>query len=352
MRLRSVADEPCHDILLNNQLEWPPFVSVLILNYNGRHYLEKCLNSILATEYPDFEVLLIDNGSSDGSADYVRRNYPSVKIIENSNIGFAKAYNHAVKLTCAPYFVFLNNDVEVETNWLKELVQATSESKVAAATSKMRFFHERDRINSCGGCMDKFGFCVNRGIYEKDAGQYDDCLDVFYTVGAAMIVKRSAWRKVGQFDERYFAYFEDADWCWRARMLGYEVLYVPSSIVYHMWRGSWKDTERRMYFYERHRLSSILKNYSLKSLMLTLPPYFLLLILRILWIGKNWGGTLSLSMIRALFWNLINLPSTWKKRVKVQNARVISDKDITKKMIKGSLELTTMRRSAFLKQKR
>jgi len=319
-----------------------PHVEVLILNFNGRRRLKTCLDSVLATHYPNLCVVLVDNGSTDGSVDFVRKNYPSIKIIANKrNLGFAKGYSSAVRISHAPYLVFLNNDVEVDKNWLRELICCLEEPNVAATTSKLLFFDDRKKINACGGIMDKYGCSLNRGNGELDLGQYDKIEEVFYAVGAAMAVKRSVLNKVGFFDEDYFSYWEDVDWSWRARLLGYKILYVPSSVVYHKWRGSLKGAInlRHIYNLERYRLATLLKNFSFKTLFFLIPRFVLLEGLKILWILVNWSPVESAVVVKALLWNLTHLGTTLKKRYIVQRKRKLGDADIFKKVISKSLEL-------------
>lgn len=319
-----------------------PEVDVLVLNFNGMQHLGACLDSVLKTDYANLNVTLVDNGSTDGSQKFVKHNYPEVKILANKkNLGFSKGYNNAASSSQTPVLVFLNNDVEVDKDWLKELVGSLADPEVGCATSKIMFFHERQKINACGGFIDKFGFAANRGNGEVDLGQYSKAEEVFYAVGAAMAVKRSAWNTVGPFDEDFFAYCEDVDWCWRARLQGYKIVYVPSSIIYHKWRGSLREKRRstQIYFEERNRLATLLKNYGWISLLSIIPRYLVLETLKILWVLRNWTHSEAIIVMKALFWNLNHLNDTIKKRVQVQRKRKRTDKGVSKTMVNTSLEL-------------
>ncbi len=329
----------------------PPSISVQILNFNGKAYLTKLLPSALKTNYPRMEIVLIDNGSGDGSVEFVRSKYPEVRIVENEiNLGFAAAYNKSIALSDADWVVILNNDVTVDENWLQELVViATTAPNIAALTPRIKLLEKPDTLNGCGGIMDTFGFCVNRGINQPDRG-YDRVEEVFYAVGAAMMVRSSVWAELGGFDERYVAYFEDADWCWRARLAGYTVLYVPTSIVYHKWRGSWTNVRHRLYLYERHRLASLLKNYELRTLAWVLPAHGVLSLFRIVWLARHWGISEGLAEVEAYLWNMVHLGSTLKKRHEVQRKRVIADRELRRLLYAGSLEFS-IRRDPYLSRK-
>lgn len=316
-----------------------PQVTLLILNYNGIQYIKNCLYSVLATNYPNFQVTVIDNASTDGSAEFIEENYPEVKLIKfKENYGFAKAYNLALKSVKSKYIGLLNNDIEVEPDWLEKLIfHMEKDEKVAAANPKMLFIQDRKRINAAGGCCDIYGVGWNRGNGERDKGQYDKVEEVFYANGAAMLIREKAWREVGPFDERYFLYGEDLDWCWRARLKGYKILYVPEAKVYHFWRAS---SGKIISLLEKHWAASILKNYSLKTLVTLMPRFIILKTLKGLWLVKN-GKTLNekTAVIESFLWNMKNLRKTLEKRQKIQIERKITDEAITEKMFRGSFEL-------------
>jgi GT2 family glycosyltransferase len=316
----------------------PPKVAILILNYNGRKYLKECIDSVLATTYPSFDVIIIDNASKDDSLEFVKKNYPKIKLIEyEENYGFALAYNKAINLADAPYLAILNNDTVVEPDWLNNLIPHMDNEKVAALNPKILFLHDRNRINAAGGSCDIFGFGMNRGNGDPDCGQYDKSEEVFYVNGAALISKKAVWQDVGAFDERYFLYGEDLDWCWRARLRGYEVLYVPTAKVYHHWQGA---GGQMTLFLERHWLATILKNYSPKTLFSIFARYLGLKVLEHFWLLKN-GRDLSekAAVIEGLLWNLKNLKTTWEKHLQVQASRKISDREIQMHMYGGSFEV-------------
>ncbi len=312
-------------------------VTLIVLNFNGKPHLEQCIDSLLATDYKCFKVVVIDNASTDGSAEFIESNYPTVKVIRhNHNYGYAFGYNLVIDAIQNEHIVLLNNDVFVKPNWLKELMLYIDKEDVAAVAPTMKFFHDKNRINAAGGNCDIYGVGWNRGNGEIDTGQYNKVQEVFYGNGGALLVKKRVWRKVGPFDERYFLYGEDLDWCWRARLRGYKIIYVPNAEVYHLWRGSGAPM---VYLLERHWLSTILKNYNLKTLIRLTPKYLALKTLKTVWLIIHGKKNEKLASIKGVLWNLVNLKGTWRKRVEIQTSRKVSDSEIQKNMLRKSFEL-------------
>ncbi len=313
-------------------------VTVLILNYNGRKYLKQCLDSLFTTDYPKFKMIVIDNGSIDGSVEFVRLNYPNVQVIKhNRNYGYACAYNRVIDAVQSEYIALVNNDILVNPSWLRDLMSHVDNDDIAAMTPKMKFFHDRTRINAAGGECDLYGVGWNKGNGEVDIGQYNTVQEVFYGNGGALLIKKSVWREVGPFDERYFIYGEDLDWCWRARLKGYRIIYVPSAEVFHNWRGSGTPM---VYLLEKHWVSTVLKNYSLKTLIQLMPKYLAIRALKAIWLIVHADSREKLTGFKAIFWNLSNLRESWKKRVQIQMSRTVTDGEIQKHMFKGSFELS------------
>ena len=195
-----------------------PLVSVIILNLNGLEHLEVCLDSVHATKYPNFEILLIDNNSSDSSVEYVKNNYPNVKIIKNDkNLGFAAANNIGINFAQGEYVILLNNDTEVDQNWIIEMIKtAESNQLIAACQPKVLDFYNRKKFEYAGGgggFIDTYGYPLCRGRVfdhvEFDTGQYDDYCNVFWATGAAMLLKREVLEKIGLLDEDFFIYHEE-----------------------------------------------------------------------------------------------------------------------------------------------
>lgn len=244
-------------------------VAIVILNWNGEKLLERFLPSV--TRYSgEAEIYVADNASTDGSIDFLKANYPSVKIIQNSsNGGFAKGYNDALKHVDADLFCLLNSDVEVTKNWLPPILKAFEELPDATIIQpKILDLKQKDHFEyagAAGGFIDKLGYPFCRGrifqALEKDEGQYDDIREIFWATGACMFIKRDVFEKLGGFDEDYFAHQEEVDLCWRAKNRGYATYYVGFSKVYHLGGSTLSNMNpKKTYLNFRNSLFSITKN--------------------------------------------------------------------------------------------
>jgi len=216
-----------------------PKVSIIIVNWNGREYLDECLSSIYDQTYSNFEVIVVDNGSTDGSAEVLGEKFPFVNLIQNEkNLGFAEGNNIGIKKAFedqeVKYIATLNNDTLVESNWLKELVSAPERDKqIGSCQSKMLRYSDRSIIDSTGIKLLANGTVSDRGGGEKDDGQYDKLEEVFGACAGAALYRREMLNDIGLFPSHYFASFEDVDLAWRARYAGWKCVYVPSAVVYH-----------------------------------------------------------------------------------------------------------------------
>lgn len=222
--------------------------AIVILNWNGIGYLKMFLEKVTRLSVDaDTVVYVADNGSSDGSAEWIATNADRVNLIRfEKNLGFAGGYNKALEQIEAKYFAIINSDIEVTEGWLKPLVDymdnnpdvASSQPKILSFNQKEYFEH----AGAAGGYLDKFGYPLCRGrIFndvEKDNGQYDSQADIFWSTGACMLVRSDAWKKCGGFDADFFAHMEEIDLCWRFHKSGYRVSFVPGSIVYHVGGGA------------------------------------------------------------------------------------------------------------------
>lgn len=253
-------------------------VAVVILNWNGRGFLEKFLPSVIACNNSYSEIIVADNNSSDDSIEFLKKNYPQVRLIINDvNGGFAKGYNDALKHVDAEYYVLLNSDVEVTPGWIEGVIDLMdSDKKIAACQPKIRMFDNKkmfEYAGAAGGFIDKYAYPFCRGRIlenlEEDNGQYDDVREVFWATGACMFVRADQFREVGGFDEDFFAHMEEIDLCWRLKNLGYKIMYSPNSIVYHVGGGTLNKTSpRKTYLNFRNNLYLIYKNH---------PPQFFFL---------------------------------------------------------------------------
>lgn len=224
-----------------------PKVSVVILNWNGIRYLQQFLPSVLASGYENLELVIADNGSDDGSVEFLQQQYPSVRIIRFAeNYGFAKGYNEALKQVEADYYVLLNSDVEVQPGWLQPMVNLLQSNPAIAACQPKIMDWKNKRLfeyaGEAGGWLDKFGYPFARGrdfdYCEEDRGQFDDVAPVFWASGAALFIRSAVFHQVKGFDEYFFAHQEEIDLCWRIQLAGQQIYVCPSSVVYHVGGGT------------------------------------------------------------------------------------------------------------------
>ena len=210
-------------------------VAVIVVNKNGRHHLADCFQSLVAQTYSNFEIILVDNDSVDDSVPYVQANFPQVQIIcLETNAGFAAGNNIGIQATEAPWIATLNNDTKVDSNWLTELaLAAQSNERVGMCASKMLFYDRPHLINSTGICVDRAGIAWDRRGGEADDEREEAAVPVFGPSAGAALYRRSMLNEIGLFDEDYFAYLEDVDLAWRARLVGWRCLYAPTAVVYH-----------------------------------------------------------------------------------------------------------------------
>jgi len=259
----------------------PPGVSVIILNWNGRQHLGPLLNSTAALDYPAelLEVIVADNASSDGSVDYVREAFPSVRIVSfDHNHGFAKGNNLAAEAATMEWVAFLNNDMRVEPGWVRELVAPLHGNPNLAAVSSKILNWDGTAIDFIGAGINfqGFGFQVDHG---KRSSDHDFARRLLCPCGGAMLVRRDLFLEIGGFDSDYFGFYEDTDLGWRLNLLGHDVWYAPESICYHRGHGSFDrvKAERTRLLYERNSLFTMYKCLDDANLAVALPATMLLL---------------------------------------------------------------------------
>jgi len=222
--------------------------AIVILNWNGLEYLKRFLGNVLKNSRGKNTIVYVaDNGSTDKSTQWVAENFGDVKLIQlEKNHGFAGGYNLALSLIDADYYVLLNSDIEVSPGWLEPLIVFMRKNPdVASCQPKILSYEKKDLFEyagAAGGFIDKLGYPLCRGrIFnkvEKDSGQYDYQVDIFWSTGACMVVRAEAWRNAGGFDPGFFAHMEEIDLCWRFHKKGLRVVFIPESKVYHVGGGS------------------------------------------------------------------------------------------------------------------
>jgi len=257
-----------------------PSVAIVILNYNGRHYLEKFLPSVTTSSYPNKKVWLADNASTDDSIEWLKINHPEVEIILlQNNYGFAQGYNLALAQVKADYYILLNSDVEVTRHWIEPVIALMeTDANIAACQPKILSYNNKNLFEyagACGGWIDTLGYPFSRGrvfdVCEEDKGQYNEVAQVFWASGAAMFVRASAYHQLKGFNEFFFAHQEEIDLCWRMQMSGYTIMACPSSVVYHVGGGTLPKGERKVFLNFRNNLVMLYNNSTQGEIMWKLP---------------------------------------------------------------------------------
>lgn len=251
-----------------NQLQ--PKVAIVILNWNGRKYLEEFLPAVLQTQYENLEIIVADNGSDDDSVPFLLHNFPGVRVIQlNRNFGFAGGYNQALKEVSADYFAILNSDVKVTPGWIKFIIKLMEgDRQIVACQPKILSLRNTalfEYAGASGGWMDQFGYPFCRGrvfdLCEPDLHQYEDAAEIFWASGAAMITRAKEFNEAGGFDPYFFAHQEEIDLCWRFKNQGYKIFVEPKSVVYHLGGGTLgQESPRKLFLNFRNNLIMMYKN--------------------------------------------------------------------------------------------
>jgi len=314
-----------------------PKISIIIVNYNGKRYLKDCLSSITENSYKNYEVIFVDNGSSDGSVDYVAGHFPQVKIVKNEeNLGFAGGNNAGVKLAKGDFVLLINNDTRIERDFLTQFVRAFLEiPNLGCAQSKIVLMANPEKIDSCGSFLTDALFLYHYG-YDKDQALliYNEPFPIFSAKGASMLIRKEVIDKVGLFDDDFWCYYEETDFCHRLWLAGYESWYYPKAKIYHALGGTSLTFDNSYVQFQnfKNKLLSYLKNFEGKTLIKVIPGYlFINMGLSFYWLflGKPKH---FFSLYRAIGWNLSHLPKTMAKRKKIQLLRSQSDEEIFKKV--------------------
>jgi GT2 family glycosyltransferase len=260
-----------------------PDAAIVIPNWNGKHHLDGCFESLGRLAYPgEVEIVLVDNGSVDGSVEHTRRRFPRVKIVQNpENTGFAPACNQGADAVRTPIVAFLNNDMRVEPSWLTELVRPIVAGE-AKCTGSLILSWDGTAVNYGGGGMNFHGIGCQFGIDDPDIEKFKQKGDTLFACGGAMAIDRKLHLECGGFDNDFFAYYEDVDLGWRLWVIGERVLYVPSSVCYHHHSATSRrvDVHRLRLLQIRNPLFAIFKNYDDENLRRVLPAALMLTLRR------------------------------------------------------------------------
>ncbi len=318
-----------------NQLQAPPLVSIIIPNYNGARLLPACLSSIKAQTFTDFETIVVDDCSQDGSRELLRDRYPRVRLVLNpTNQGPAAAKNRGLQEATGQLVAFIDTDVNLAPDWLEQMVKASDDWQDTCMFASKLFFADAPRVlNSTGGLANLGGYAWDRGVYESDSGQFPAFSRVLYACSAAVLAKKEALQQVGGFDALYRYPFEDVDLGWRLNLAGWSIRYIPAAEAWHKYAATMggRELPRVITFYERNRQMTLLKNLEAKTLRgnaMPLAKLFFSRLSRELTTPRKRPMTrlrAAWAILRAPAWNISHLTHIRKWRRRIFEFRQASD---------------------------
>ena len=325
-------------------------VDILIIHLNGENIIRKCLNSIYKNtpKKINFNIKLLLNNSKDNSEEIIRKEFTKVEIIKtNKTIGFAQASNILAMKSTGKYILFLNNDTEVEKNWLDRLLDLIKKHENCIGVQpKIKSLYDKTKFEyagAAGGFIDKYGypFCRGRifGETEIDKGQYDNEIRIFWGCGVCLLVERNFFISSGMFDEDFFMYGEETDFCWRANIYGKEIWFCPKSIIYHVGSfsvGKEKVNLKKDYLISKNHITLLLKNYSTKNLIKLLPMRIILECISAIRFFPDKTIAALMAFFALPFEYIFKIKS---KRKEIQSKRKLSDKDIANLIYQRSIAL-------------
>lgn len=318
-----------------------PLISVSIVNYNGRKFLPDFFTSLFNQTYKNFEVIFIDNDSSDDSISYVKDNFPQVRVIENKdNSGYAEGNNIGFANSKGEYILVINNDTILKENLIENMLQAFEEiPNLGAVQPMVKLMNDREKLDACGSFWTGTGFNYHYGIYKKaELSLYNKSFPVYSVKGMCMMIPRYVIDKVGLFDPDFWCYFEETDFCHRLWLSGYECWYYPKTSIYHYMGGtsSNKPSSFIQFHSFKNRLCSYLKNLGPWEMIKVFPAYFFMNVAWSLAFLVRFDIDNFFVVYKAFWWNITHLPDTLKKRHYVQSKiRNVSDKEIFQKVRKN-----------------
>jgi len=257
-------------------------LAIIILNWNGEKFLSQFLPILIQFTPSYSEIIIVDNASTDNSISFLKTHFPLIRIIQNNeNGGFSKGYNDALRQIEAEYYCLLNSDVEVTKNWVEPIITLLDNNQdIAVVQPKLLSYNDKTKFEyagACGGFIDYLGYPFCRGrvfeYIEKDDGQYDDAIELFWATGAALFVRSKVYHELNGLDEDFFAHMEEIDFCWRVKNRGYKIMVEPKSVIYHVGGGTLpKNSAKKTYLNFRNNMFLLLKNLPKNKL---LPVFFI-----------------------------------------------------------------------------
>lgn len=299
--------------------------SIIIPNWNGAHYLPTCLNSLAAQTYAPIEVWVVDNDSHDETKTLLAERYPWVKLLAlPENRGFTGACNAGIAAAEGTYIALLNNDTEVDPGWAAAIVSAfTRHDDVGSVASKMLLFDRRDHFHTAGDYFTLDGRAGNRGVWQKDEGQYDEESYVFSACGGSAVYRRSLIAEIGMLDDDFFFSGEDVDLAWRAQLAGWRCLYTPQAIVYHHLSATGGGVTAS-YYDSRNAIFILAKNYPADLWRKHWRSVLRAQARRALEALRAWRGREARATLRGMLAGVMGVPRMWRKRRLIQQSRRVS----------------------------
>ncbi len=328
--------------------QWP-LVTAVVIGYNSKDIVGPCLQTLLDQDYPNLEVVVVDNASKDGTAEFVRTNFPSIRLIASQvNLGFAEGNNLVFRTSQAKYVVLLNQDAYADRNWVTELVRcAEMDERIGSVGSKMLFHRCPTLINSTAIEINEAGWGWDRQVGERDENPSPLPEEVFGGCGGAVLYRKQALDEVGGFDSAFFMYYEDTDLAWRLRIAGYDNLYAPLAVVRHDFHGDTGATPgrlfRRRFMSERNRWATLVKNLDWGTLCRVLPKIRKYDKGRIAWLEQavankhdpEFHGQVAKIIRQAWTHNLVRLPQLLLRRWRTQRLRKVSNEVARRFLVPG-----------------
>ncbi len=308
-------------------------VSIIIVNWNGGDVFKKCLQSIRKLKYQNYELIVVDNASTDGSYKYVDQSRGEMLIVNNGNLGFAPANNIGYKRAKGKYVLLLNNDTTVKSDLLNILVnKMESDLNIGVIQPKIYLMDTNKKLDNCGSFLTRIGFLQHWGFFKKDSVEFSKEKIIFSAKGACMMTRKSIIDKVGLFDDTFGSYFEETDYCWKVWLLGNKVLYFPNTFIYHKLAYSAKRMNPFSVNYHsfKNRISSLIKNLSFLNLLIILFMHLLVLNFLVVYYLFKFKLKEIVVIYKSIGWNILNIGEILKKRSIVQKFRKVDDDQIFK----------------------
>lgn len=325
---------------MNNNIR--PTASVIIVNFNGRDLLDECLGSLQRQTFNNFEIIVVDNASSDGSVEFIRDRYPEVRVVQNAvNLGYGGGNNRGIEVAKGKYIVLLNNDTETDPRWLGALVAAAeSDEKTGMCASKIMNYYDRDVFDNTGLLLYRDGIGRGRGRLERDRGQYAESDEVFFPSGCAGLYRKAMLDEIGLFDEVLFLYLDDVDIGLRARLAGWKCFYAPEAVVFHKYSATTSPySPLKAFLLERNRIWIVFRYFPIPMIVASFWYALLRYCVQAYGVvrGSGAGGrfveqhsffAVISVILKAYFHGMKGIGRAVRKRREMKTIRKVSDQEI------------------------